>query len=171
VDRFVSNKFISGKSSRDTACYREHLRIGHSDTLAKSESYSLCDVKFGEISDNAFLIHDFHSCSAELTDSIIKLNLTTSLYNLPSLSGQGIAIELKRKQYKMTTFYWSDDNGFDGKKELIIPVIKDSLVLNRDSFQKGDTIFGELFLRTNTVGYFNDKRKIYSSGRFRTIIK
>jgi len=111
---------------------------------------------------NRFFIVDRMACRSWIQDDSLWIQLSSS----SGFEGRGLNIKLKNGRFRCIPFYWTD-NIVEGEKDPIISIEKQMLVLNRKTFQIGDSLYGHVYLRAIIDG----REKNYATGFFRTKIK
>ena len=102
------------------------------------------------------------TCSAVLKEDTLRINVG----HATGFGGSGVSIKVVGNQFT-TIFYKYTDLILPVRKEPVILVEKQNLILQRAKYAIGDSIYGFVYLRS-----VDDKRmKQYAQGFFRTKIK
>jgi hypothetical protein len=111
---------------------------------------------------NHFFVVDKMSCRSWMEGDTLWIHISRS----DGFTGHGLNIKIKNGQFRCIPFY-STDRIIPGKKEPSIYVEKQNVVLDRESFQIGDSLYGHVYMRAIVDG----RERKYAKGFFRTKIR
>jgi hypothetical protein len=111
---------------------------------------------------NFFFVVDKMSCRSWIQQDTLWVHISRS----DGFTGHGLNIKIKDGKFKCIPFY-STDVMIPGRKEPTIYIEKQTVILDREKFQIGDSLYGQFYMRAMVGG----REKKYARGHFRTKIK
>jgi hypothetical protein len=116
---------------------------------------------------NQFVVVDRMTCRSWMQDDSLWVHIS----NETGFTGHGLNIKINKGKFKCTPFY-STDLIIVGEKEPEIFIETQKVVLNKDNFTIGDSLYGYVYMRATVKGLEkNGLEKKYAMGFFRTKIQ
>ena len=116
---------------------------------------------------NQFVVVDRMTCRSWMHNDSLWVHIS----NENGFAGHGLNIKINKGKFKCTPFYFTDVIVVE-EKEPEIFIEKQNVILNKDNFTIGDSLYGYVYMRATVKGL--EKKgleKKYAMGFFRTKIQ